>query len=263
MTPVEATLEAPATAPAGSNLQIGWTGPDYERDYVSVAAVGERDGAYINYTYTRDGTPLTLPMPPLPGDYELRYVVGQDNTVMVRQPITLTPVEATLEAPATAPAGSNLQIGWTGPDYERDYVSVAAVGERDGAYVNYTYTSDGTPLTLPMPASAGRLRTALCGGAGQYRHGPAADHRDPGRGDAGGPGRSAPPVPRCRSAGPVRDMIATMSRSPRWVNGMVPISAMPTSATATRCPCRCRRCRARMSCAMSSIRMRRCWSARR
>ncbi len=149
--PVAATLDAPDTALVGEPLSVGWTGPDYERDYLTVAVPGE--GGYINYTYTRDGTPLDLEMPTEPGDYELRYVMQQGDTVLATRAITVTEVTATLDAPQTAQAGEPLAVTWEGPNYERDYLTVSRVGE-DG-YINYTYTRDGSPAPVLMPLEPG------------------------------------------------------------------------------------------------------------
>ncbi len=152
---ISVTLQVPAKAAVGATVQIGWTGPDYPRDYISVAKPGDSDGTYVNYTYTTDGANLGLQMPPEPGAYEIRYVLSQDNKVLLRQPVTVTAVEASVQGPAEAPAGALVQIGWTGPDYPRDYISVARVGDSGGTYVNYTYTEAGTPLGLKMPAAPG------------------------------------------------------------------------------------------------------------
>ncbi|MFP4275404.1 MAG: VWA domain-containing protein [Paracoccaceae bacterium] len=150
-TPVEATLDAPDSAPAGAVIETGWTGPDYDRDYLSVSRPDE--SGYVNYVYTREGDPAPLRLPPEPGTYEIRYVMQQDDTVIARHEIEVTPVEATLDIPETAMAGETLPVGWTGPDYDRDYLSVATPDE--SGYVNYVYTREGSPGPLRMPAEPG------------------------------------------------------------------------------------------------------------
>ncbi len=145
------TLEAAETAAVGATIPVTWTGPDYARDYVSVGKVGNDN--YINYTYTETGNPLSLEMPPEPGDYEIRYQLNQGGTILARRPITVAAVEVGVTAPATAAAGETVSVGWTGPDYDRDYIAVGKVG--DDAYVNYTYTSEGNPLPVEMPAEPG------------------------------------------------------------------------------------------------------------
>ncbi len=151
----EAALEAAETAVAGQDLVVTWTGPDYNNDYISVALTGSEDNTYINYTYTRDGSPLTLEMPTEPGDYEIRYVMNQDRKVIARRAVSIGAVNAGLTIPQTAPAGSVLLVEWTGPDYDNDYISVAPVGADDNDYIKYTYTRDGSPLRLQLPTRTG------------------------------------------------------------------------------------------------------------
>jgi Ca-activated chloride channel family protein len=151
----KATLNAVEQAPAGSNITVEWTGPNEEYDYISLAEVGERPARYITYSYTKKGTPAPLLMPAKPGDYELRYFLSNGKKVLATRPITATPVEATLEAAATAMAGDELVVSWSGPDYKGDYISIAQLDDKGGRYEKYTYTAKGSPLRLQMPAEPG------------------------------------------------------------------------------------------------------------
>jgi len=85
VTPVSATLLAPAEVAAGGNLAVTWTGPDYSGDYIAIAHVGARGEE--TYSYTSDGSPLIVKAPTVPGPYELRYVMGQDARVLQSQPL--------------------------------------------------------------------------------------------------------------------------------------------------------------------------------
>ncbi|TNF18881.1 MAG: VWA domain-containing protein [Rhodobacteraceae bacterium] len=151
VTEVTASLEAEGTALAGSLLPVAWEGPDYPNDYISVARPG--DSGYESYAYTRKGTPGEVRMPTVPGSYELRYVMNQDNRVLATLPVEVTEISATLEAPAQAAAGQQVEVAWTGPDYANDYISVARPGDK--GYEGYTYTRKGAPLTVTMPLVPG------------------------------------------------------------------------------------------------------------
>jgi len=164
VTKISGALTAPATAEAGSTVQVGWEGPDYDNDYITVSRLD--DDGYETFTYTRAGNPLDLVMPPEPGEYEIRYVVRQDRSVLARQAITVTEIEATLVGPDTVTVGATIDVGWTGPDYDRDFISV---GPQDGGrYMTYTYTSQGNPLRLTVPTEPGtyELRYQLGQGNG-------------------------------------------------------------------------------------------------
>lgn len=151
VTEITATLEAPAQAAAGQEVEVAWTGPDYANDYISVARPGDK--GYEGYSYTRKGAPLKVTMPLVPGSYELRYVMNQDNTILASQPIEVVDVQATLEIPETARAGAGIVVTWDGPGYDNDFVSIARPG--DQRYDAYTYTRRGNPLLLTTPPVPG------------------------------------------------------------------------------------------------------------
>lgn len=150
-----ATLEAEASAPVGGQLAVRWTGPDAEQDYISIAKPGARGGQYQTYTSVSDGPFLMIDMPADPGMYELRYILRNDNRILASIPIEATPVEAVLDAPAQAPAGSLIDVSWSGPNYKSDYVTVVLKGAKERTWINYTYTNKGTPLKLQMPVEPG------------------------------------------------------------------------------------------------------------
>lgn len=146
-----AALEAADSAVAGSMLPVTWDGPDAKNDYISVAVPG--DSGYENYVYTRNGDPGALLLPPLPGDYELRYVMSDGRKILATRPITVTEATATLDAAETAPMGATIPVTWEGPDYKNDYVAVSKPG--DGGYEHYVYTRSGSPGALLMPSVPG------------------------------------------------------------------------------------------------------------
>ncbi|MEL6958553.1 MAG: VWA domain-containing protein [Pseudomonadota bacterium] len=151
LTDPEYGIKAPASAVEGSTIEVSWVGPDYRDDYIGIGRLGE--GRWDNFTYTRDGTPLSLVIPPEAGDYEISYFLGQDRTQTIAVPITVTPVEITLTAPATAPAGGTIEVAWTGPNYRDDYIGISRAGE--GRWDSWAYTRDGSVLTLDVPEAPG------------------------------------------------------------------------------------------------------------
>lgn len=157
VTGATASVTAPAEATAGSTITVEWSGPNYDNDYVGIGKVGETGGAqWQNYTYTTDGSPLELVLPPEPGDYVIQYFAAQDRTSLATTNITITDVTASVTAPAEAIAGSTITVDWVGPNYDNDYIGIGKVGETGGAqWQNYTYTSDGNSLELLIPTEPG------------------------------------------------------------------------------------------------------------
>ncbi len=152
---IKVSLISPATARAGETIQIDWQGPNYERDFLSVTEPGSRGSKFINNAYTGSGNPLDLTMPATPGDYEIRYVQRQGNTVMASSPITILPVSATLSAPSSAGVGTEVTVSWVGPNYRLDLISLATPGTRASKSITYAYTKKDGVVTLQMPDTPG------------------------------------------------------------------------------------------------------------
>jgi Ca-activated chloride channel family protein len=151
----KATIEAPATAPAGSRIKVAWTGPNNEGDFVTIVAPNAEKGAYTEYFNTKSTDPneATLVMSTKPGAYELRYVVGGSNETLAKRPITVSAVQASLEVPATAPAGARIKVRWTGPGNDGDFITVVRPDAERGDYTQYFSPKDTEPddgkLVLP------------------------------------------------------------------------------------------------------------------
>ncbi|MFB6232268.1 MAG: hypothetical protein ABEL04_14055 [Salinibacter sp.] len=148
-------LELPSAVSAGSPFEVTWEGPDNSDDYISIAKEGADDGSNVNYTYTRTGSPLTIRPPDTPGDYEVRYVAEKNDKVLARAPLTVEEVSANLDVPSEIGAGSPIEISWSGPDNPDDYIAIAEKGTPDDASINYTYTRNGSPLTVRAPDTPG------------------------------------------------------------------------------------------------------------
>ena len=152
-----ATLTAPAEAAAASTVEVGWTGPDLPEDYIGIGRVGATGNArWERWTYTADGTPATLVVPPMPGDYEITYFLRQDRTPLATVPLKVTAQTATLDAPASAPAGGTIAVDWTGPDFDEDYLGIGRIDATGSAqWENWVYTGDGAPAKLVVPPTPG------------------------------------------------------------------------------------------------------------
>jgi len=147
-----ATVKAPATIKAGAEFEIAWTGPNNPRDYVTI---GDAANKYLDYKYTRDGSPAKITAPDRPGDYEVRYVLGEGDTIIASQKVTIGNVSASVTAPAQIASGARLTVTWTGPANPRDYLTIVEAGAREGTWERYEYVSKGNPLTLTAPDAPG------------------------------------------------------------------------------------------------------------
>lgn len=151
----EPSLQAPDEVEAGTDFEVSWTGPDGQGDYITIAAEGATEWTNEPYFYTADGPTGTLVASTEPGAYEIWYVTGADEEILARRPITVTPFEGALQAPAEVMANTQFEVSWTGPDGPGDYVTIVAEGATRWTNESYFYTSGGPTGTLLAPIEDG------------------------------------------------------------------------------------------------------------
>jgi len=89
VTKVDAKVNAPATVKAGAAFKVTWQGPNYKSDYITIVPAGAKDSEYLSYAYTSRGSPASLKAPAKPGKYEVRYILNQSRTALVRTSIII------------------------------------------------------------------------------------------------------------------------------------------------------------------------------
>ena len=152
----EYAVRAPERVPARSTFDVAWTGPDNGGDFITIVPAGAPEGAWDSFAYTYEANPVTLEAPAAPGLYEVRYTTEQKpSPTFASQPIEVMGVDYTINAPATTAAGSPFEVAWTGPNAAGDYITIVPAGAAPGAYLDYVYTSEGSPLTLTAPDETG------------------------------------------------------------------------------------------------------------
>tara|TARA_R100000005_G_scaffold1757_2_gene1023 strand:+ start:10974 stop:13121 length:2148 start_codon:yes stop_codon:yes gene_type:complete len=130
---LDATLAAPAAVPANDAFTLNWTGPDNPGDKIQIGDANGRPIPYSSYGYTgqNPGT-MELNTPEKPGAYSITYITG--STVVAYVPLTVTALSASIEAPATVPAGTPFTIRWSGPNNANDRIRVH---DADGKWIPY------------------------------------------------------------------------------------------------------------------------------
>ena len=152
---VEANLEAPATAQAGGNIEVRWTGPDGDRDYISIDPPDAAPQSYLEYAYTGSGNPVVIRVPEETGRYEIRYHMARSRNVLATVPLEVLANTATVAGPASAAGGSRFEVTWTGPDNPGDFLTIVAAGADNRDYNDYANTRSGSPATLEAPLEVG------------------------------------------------------------------------------------------------------------
>ncbi len=151
----KASLDAPGEVGAGASFEVTWTGPDNKSDYITIVQEGAPQGNYLSYAYTKKGSPLKLNASEEPGAYEVRYVMGQSKRVLASRGISVSAVDATLSASEEAMVETPIEVAWTGPGNDNDYITVVEAGAPQGNYGDYTHTRKGSPLTVKAPKTPG------------------------------------------------------------------------------------------------------------
>ncbi len=153
---VAASVNAPAKVAAGAKFKVTWKGPGNPLDFVTIVKAGAAERQYGPYAYASKGTTLELTAPDQPGSYEVRYLTGQTYATLGSATVTVAANSASLQAPASAVAGSVFAVSWKGPDNPLDYITIVAPGAAEGSWGGYEYTAKGNPARLLAPLVAGR-----------------------------------------------------------------------------------------------------------
>ena len=153
------TLDHAETITIGEVLEVAWTGPEGILDYVDIVERGNRNtNTQLAYAYTKSGDILELNLPADPGDYDVRFILkaSDGERVMLRNPLTITDMAASLEGPATAARDTVLEINWDGPGADRDFIDIVPRGKQlPKDSIHYAYTKSSNPVELKMPSEPG------------------------------------------------------------------------------------------------------------
>ncbi len=169
VTPALADLNFEASAEVGTLLEVSWTGPAGEGDFIGIYAAGDeaQTRSPISYERVAKGNSLQLELPGLEGDYEIRYVTGNDATVLAAKPMKLTPAVGAIEAPASAERGQVVDIGFSGTfNKNQDYVTIVASDAGRGEYTEYVYVDGSEPVQLRAPDGTGAFEIRVVREAG-------------------------------------------------------------------------------------------------
>lgn len=150
-----ATIQAPARVTVGQPIELAWTGPSAEREFISIDEAGARESAYGPYVYANAGQPAELRAPDVPGTYAIRYHRGSSGyPVIATHALEVADTTATFHAIGPVAAGAQVSIEWLGPGWERDFISIDPAGAGDRQYGQYAYARS-SPVVIRAPDQAG------------------------------------------------------------------------------------------------------------
>jgi len=150
-----ATVQAPATAAAGSRISVSWTGPNNFYDSIGIVKAGATDkDPPVSGDFTSSHSEMSINVPEQAGEYEVRYLTGAGHA-LARTKLTVTGASASLAAPASVAAGTLFRVAWTGPAGEFDRIVIAEKGSPDRKSIDADFTSKGSPLGFRAPTTTG------------------------------------------------------------------------------------------------------------
>ena len=137
LTPVEASVSAPEEVPAGAYFEVEWEGPVNRNDYIAIVEAGAPDdetghSRRATSRVSEHGEPVKIQAPDALGTHEVRYVLRLSRRALASQEVTLTPVEASLEAPDTVLPGADFEVRWEGPENRNDFVAIVEPDAPEG-----------------------------------------------------------------------------------------------------------------------------------
>ena len=164
------TIDAPTEAIAAFPVEIQVRGPAVATHWVLFAPAGSAVEGQPGNPYSRislkgGDQDVTLRAPFLPGDYELRYLPSRgEKQILISKPFHSVAPGVSIEAVATAKAGSPLDVHLTGDLAPGTAVTVVPAGSPDNAGGASATVNGGADLTLrirKLPAEPGQYEDPL------------------------------------------------------------------------------------------------------
>jgi Ca-activated chloride channel family protein len=162
LVPAEAGLAAPESAVAGTLLRVGIRASEGLAGNVRLVAKGKdivivqagvRPDAFGGYK------PVELRLPTQPGGFTLKWVSDRKE-VLAESPLRIDGAEVSLELPASAPKGTQIEVLPRGPDGLDGRLCLFAQGKTPPVtcgVVREDRIAGYVPVRLKLPAQAGTL----------------------------------------------------------------------------------------------------------
>ena len=162
ITAPEVTLSAQDKLRAGDALRVEWAGAVHPQDYITLVPMGTPDGDHAEYFRVRDGSSHDITAPDQPGLYELRYMLNEGRRVMARHTVEILAADAplssgaSLSAPDSAAAGSQIEVGWSVDSTSADQrITLARADQAIFTWLSATKVDGPPPLSITLPDEPG------------------------------------------------------------------------------------------------------------
>lgn len=155
LTEPDVSVSGPATALAGAEVSLSWTGTVHAQDFITIQPLDADEREVNPHFRVRDKNEGRLKAPGTPGLYEVRYVLDSGRRVVARQPIELTDAEVSISGPATALAGSEIEVTWSGTVSGQDFITIQPLDAPERDVSTHIRARDKSTGKLRVPAAPG------------------------------------------------------------------------------------------------------------
>jgi len=132
VTALEVSLEAANEARAGSTVEVSHLAGGNENDFITIVPIDSEARQVDNHRRLKEGNPVSILVPDIPGLYEIRYVTNQaPRTVYASLPFTISDLAISLSAAPTVLVGETVMVTLTGEANPDDFVTIVPVGSAD------------------------------------------------------------------------------------------------------------------------------------
>jgi len=94
-------------------------------------------------------------------------VRASDGALLARESLAVVAAAVSLRFPPVVEVGTRFEVEWSGSPGRGDYLAVAREGIDDQKYVDWSYTTLGSPLSLAAPFMPGRFEVLYISGPDQ------------------------------------------------------------------------------------------------
>jgi len=92
-------------------------------------------------------------------------VRSRDGEILARKPLTVAAEAVKISVPKRVEVGTRFEVEWTGTPGAGDFLAIAVEGSNARKFIDWSYTTAGSPLTLAAGFKKGRFEVRYISGS--------------------------------------------------------------------------------------------------
>ena len=157
----EIEITAPDEAVTGTELELSWIAPKESKARIVLQMADDKPRYHTNpsiYTelYKKKNNQGIIRLPSDPGKYVLRWFNVSDKKSMLEHPIKLVKAQISVDAPAEAVTGTELELSWIAPKQSKARIVLQMADDKPQYHTNPSvYTEKKKQGMMKLPSEAG------------------------------------------------------------------------------------------------------------